>query len=196
MINYLFPIPLYNSKIENNTFLNLKENVLEYIENNKELFNTDNWNCNTKTNIFCDSDKKFLPDYLKNIIIEHTSRYIVESGFETSPFLIEDCWITLGEEGAYQELHDHLGSYKQQCHFSGVMYIETDMDSGGEFVISSPIDIMTKLLPKTENIPSEVHITPEESLLLMFPSWLKHGTLQYKSTNKKRISISWNIILI
>jgi len=195
MINNLFPTPIYYSSIESDVFKKLKKDTNLYIKNNIDLFKTNQWKCNTKTNIFCDNDKSFFPDYLKKLIIEHTSRYMVECGFKARPFLIDDCWLTLGEDGAYQELHDHLGSGTIANGFSAVLYISLEQNKGGEFVLQSPIDTLAKLLPESENelLAPQVHIEPQEGMIISFPSWLKHGSLQYNSVKKPRISISWNI---
>ena len=61
--------------------------------------------------------------------------------------------------------------------------------------MESPIDTLAKLLPESDNelLAPQIHIEPQEGMMVSFPAWLKHGSLQYKSTEKKRISISWNI---
>jgi uncharacterized protein (TIGR02466 family) len=195
MINNLFPTPVYYNKIDSDLLDKIKVNVFNYIKKNKKLFKTNQWKCNTETNIFCDEDKSFFPDYLKDLIIEHTSRYIVECGFKHRPFIVDDCWITLGGNGAYQELHDHMGAGTISNGFSAVLYISIEPNKGGEFIIQSPIDTLAKLLPESENdlLSPQIHIEPEEGMIISFPSWLKHGSLQYNSKKKKRISISWNI---
>jgi hypothetical protein len=70
-----------------------------------------------------------------------------------------------------------------------------EQNKGGEFVLQSPIDTLAKLLPESENelLAPQVHIEPQEGMIISFPSWLKHGSLQYNSVKKPRISISWNI---
>ena len=61
--------------------------------------------------------------------------------------------------------------------------------------MESPIDTLAKLLPESDNelLAPQIHIEPQEGMMISFPSWLKHGSLQYNSTDKKRISISWNV---
>lgn len=196
MINNLFTTPVYYSKIDEAVFTQLQIDTMEYIRDNQNLFTTNEWNCNTKTNIFCDRSKSFFPTYLNDLIIEHTSNFINEGEFINREFVVDDCWITLGEEGAYQEVHDHIGDGNSTNSFSGVLYVSIEENAGGEFVIQSPIDTLSKLLPKNTNdlLASQIHIEPTEGLILSFPCWLKHGTLQYKSNTKQRISISWNII--
>ena len=196
MVHNFFPTPIYHTKIDSEILSKLQKDVADYIESNTDLFKTTQWKCNTKTNIFCDEDKEFFPDYLKDLIIEHTSRYIVESNFKHQGFVVDNCWLTLGGNGAYQELHDHMGAGMPNNGFSAVLYISIDPNKGGEFVIQSPIDTLAKLLPESDNnlLSPQIHIEPEEGMMLSFPSWLKHGSLQYNSKKKKRISISWNII--
>lgn len=197
MINNLFPTPVFYTSIDSSDLKKLQKDIKKYIKDNDDLFKTEYWKCPTKTNIFCDEDRKFFPKYLEDIIILKTSEYMNECGFVHTPFNVDDCWLTVGEEGAYQEVHDHLGTGTFANGFSSVLYISIDEDDnvGGEFVIQSPIDILCKLLPvhKNELLAPQIDIQPQEGLMISFPSWLKHGSLQYNSKKKKRISISWNI---
>ena len=195
MVNHLFSTPIYFSQIDEKIHSKLQKDVLVYIKENSDLFKTNEWKCNTETNIFCDTDRKFFPDYLKELIVEHTSRYMVESNFLAKGFVIDDCWITVGGKGAYQELHDHLGAGSPTNGFSGVLYVSSNLENGGEFIMQSPIDTLAKLLPESENdlLAPQIDVQPKEGLIISFPSWLKHGSLQYNDTEKKRISISWNV---
>ena len=195
MVNNFFPTPIYSNKIDSELLTKIKVNLFEYIKENKDLFKTTQWKCNTKTNIFCEQGREFFPDYLKELILEHTSRYIVEGKFKHRPFIIEDCWVTLGGYGAFQELHDHMAAGVPTNGFSAVLYISIEPNKGGEFLLQSPIDTLVKILPESDNdlLSPQIHIEPEEGLLLSFPSWIKHGSLQYNSKKKKRISISWNV---
>lgn len=195
MINNLFPTPVYYTSIDEEILKTLQKDIKKYIKDNDDLFKTNQWKCNTETNIFCDESRKFFPTYLKDLIIKNTSHYMVECNFKPRAFLVDDCWITIGGDGGYQELHDHLGAGSSSNGFSGVMYISSSPDKGGEFVIQSPIDTLSKLLPESDNelLAPQIHIEPQEGLFISFPSWLKHGSLQYNDTKKKRISISWNI---
>jgi|11_taG_2_1085331.scaffolds.fasta_scaffold13073_5 uncharacterized protein (TIGR02466 family) len=196
MINNLFSTQIYDSKIDNDIFNKLKKDVLEYIDDNEKLF-VKNWQCDTLSNVFCEQNEKFLPSYLNELIINHTSKYIIEGGFTPSGFVIDNCWITLGGKGDFQEAHDHLGDVKgSQTTFSGVMYIQAEQNKGGEFFIDSPIDTLSKLLPTNNSNPSKISIPPQEGLLISFPSFIKHGSFIYNSNKKKRISISWNIKFI
>tara|TARA_Y100000389_G_scaffold98600_1_gene95265 strand:- start:1391 stop:1987 length:597 start_codon:yes stop_codon:yes gene_type:complete len=195
MINNLFSTPVYYTSIDEVITKRLQTDITKYIKDNDDLFKTNVWKCNTRTNIFCEDSREFFPQYLKDTIFKHTSEYMVECGFKPKPFFVEDCWITLGGEGAYQELHDHIGAGSATNGFSAVLYVSIDKDKGGEFVMESPIDVLAKLLPESENelLAPQIHIEPQEGMMISFPSWLKHGSLQYKSADKKRISISWNI---
>lgn len=195
MVNNLFATPIYFNQIDSKVHSKLKKDVEKYIKENSDLFTTNHWRCNTQTNIFCDEDRKFFPDYLEQLIAHNTSRYIAEADFVPQEFVIEDCWMTIGGEGAYQELHDHLDSSSTTSGFSGVLYVTSNEDKGGEFIMQSPIDILAKLLPESDNglLQPQVDVKPKEGLMVSFPSWLKHGSFPYEDKNKKRISISWNI---
>ena len=194
-IQNLFPTPIYFDRIDAELHHRLKADVYKYIKENDDLFNTNQWKCNTRTNIFCEVERKFYPDYLQDLILHHTSQYLVDGEFTTTKFSVDDCWMTIGTNGCYQEMHDHLGAGQPSNGFSAVLYVDLENDKGGEFVIDSPINTLVKLLPNNTNqeLAPQLHIQPKEGLLISFPSWLMHGTLEYTSTEVPRISISWNI---
>ena len=212
MINNLFPTPIYSNTIDSDTLKKLQTDINDYIKNNRNEFNLKAWNCNTETNILCEEEKSFFPKYLKDLIIQNTVSYFSQAGFKLSPFFISGCWLTLGGKGAFQDLHDHLDSTTQRDVFSGVMYISIDENSGGEFIIQSPIDTLVNLLPhsgieskserpeynksNTAKYKPRVLMNAKEGMFISYPSWLKHGSLDYRSDKKKRISISWNITLL
>ena len=67
MVNNFFPTPIYSNKIDSELLTKIKVNLFEYIKENKDLFKTTQWKCNTKTNIFCEQEREFFPDYLKEL---------------------------------------------------------------------------------------------------------------------------------
>ena len=102
MINNLFPTPVYYTSIDEEILKTLQKDIKKYIKDNDDLFKTNQWKCNTETNIFCDESRKFFPTYLKDLIIKNTSHYMVECNFKPRAFLVDDCWITIGGDGGYQ----------------------------------------------------------------------------------------------
>ena len=94
-IQNLFPTPIYFDRIDAELHHRLKADVYKYIKENDDLFNTNQWKCNTRTNIFCEVERKFYPDYLQDLILHHTSQYLVDGEFTTTKFSVDDCWMTI-----------------------------------------------------------------------------------------------------
>jgi uncharacterized protein (TIGR02466 family) len=185
-----FQIPIYQSSIDEDSFIQIKEDVNNFIENKKELF-TSTWDCPTlttfsihKTNI---SLIKSLNPTLISQIQSHTNQYFNQWGFENVPEVrIDDLWINISPPNSYQEVHHH-GSYL----FSGVIYINVDKDSG-DFWFINPLASEAILLRNPTIFGRSYNITPNNSSITIFPSWMQHRVSQNKS-NINRISISFNI---
>ena len=188
---YLFSTPLFQEQIDENIFLHLKQEVLEFIKNNPDNFKY-NWNCTTKSNV----DTGFVQDprseNLKNIILSSSKKFLNECGIKYKNILIEDLWINMALLGAHQESHNHL-TYTKNNVFSGVLYIAAN-DSSGNLILSSPNKINNNIFPPSNYSLDNVIITPQDGLLLSFPSYLIHEVCPNNS-NQTRISVSWNIYL-
>jgi len=101
-------------------------------------------------------------------------------------------WANLNRHGDYNRSHIHGGN-----HWSGVYYVEL-----GEAVADRPLSGAIEFIdPRPAvtvyDIPgipqlSTWTIRPEAGMMLMFPSWLRHGVLPYEGT-KERLTIAFNI---
>ena len=95
-------------------------------------------------------------------------------------------WVNISKKESYQEIHDH-GDYL----FSGTIYTNVDNYSGN-FVLQNPLSVENILMRDSNILSKSYSITPKNSMIVLFPSWMQHRVSQNKS-NIDRISISFNI---
>ncbi len=112
-----------------------------------------------------------------------------------------EMWANVNTPGAANQLHCHPGSF-----WSGVYYADAGGaeagDAGGELVLEDPrypTAYMTfpDLVFKTvdgEPMTSQVPVTPEAGLMVLFPSWLRHSVRTHGGT-RDRVSIALNLRL-
>jgi len=187
----LFPTPLYQEQIDKNILLSLKQEILKYIETDSDKFKS-NWNCNTKSNMGTGFEQDSRSKNLKNIILSSSKKFLNECEIKYKNILIEGLWINISPLGAHQESHSHITHTKNNV-FSGVLYIITD-DISGDLILNSPNKIHNNLFPPCKYSLDNMIITPQEGLLISFPSYLIHEVCPNNS-NQTRISVSWNIYL-
>lgn len=100
------------------------------------------------------------------------------------------------EDSLVIEPHQHLNA-----HLSAVYYLQTDTEAGGELTIhASPTHPMRYLAfspflkeARLTNMDA-AHYTPEQNMLILFPSSLEHEVSEYYG-NINRYSITYDIIL-
>lgn len=102
-----------------------------------------------------------------------------------------NCWANVNPKYASNKIHDHAN-----CLFSGVYYVKTPKDSGN-LMFYDPRSAKTFYKPLVSNFTAytadAVSHAAEEGLLLIFPSWLKHG-VEPNLSDEDRVSISFNYI--
>jgi|TARA_R100001530_G_scaffold127717_2_gene97028 uncharacterized protein (TIGR02466 family) len=97
-------------------------------------------------------------------------------------------WLNINRKGNSNTVHDHPESV-----LSGVFYIKVPKDSG-DLVFTN--DALLRFFPlRVNNYNSNNSqvwkFIPQEGMLYLFPSWLKHEVTPNNS-NKERISIAFN----
>ena len=104
---------------------------------------------------------------------------------------IGNMWANINPPGGYNKPHVHPNSA-----YSGVYYIKTQ-EGCGELVCNDPRPGIQTCMPMRRKgeppkyLWREVHITPKEGRLIIFPAWLWHCVEPNKS-NDVRISVSFN----
>lgn len=109
---------------------------------------------------------------------------------------ITSMWANSLGKSASIHVHAHSNSF-----FSGVWYpedVEIDAASnGGAIKFIDPVGTKYQLMPKVrghnEFNTGEIIMRPKKGMLLLFPSWLEHGTIPNRYAIQPRFSVSFNI---
>lgn len=106
---------------------------------------------------------------------------------------LSNYWINLNSKNDYNQLHNHPNS-----HISGVYYIEAHKNSGN--IVFQNHNLLasgfnnSNIFFNNPNFWTHYTIIPETYDLILFPSELLHFVTP-NNTNKKRISMAFNLIL-
>ena len=105
-------------------------------------------------------------------------------------YFITKSWVAYTEKGEHIASHDHGAS-----HFSFVYYVQIN-ENHSPLTFYEPTNrfYMPDATEWNEQNHQNVTINNEPGQLIVFPSWLKHGTQKTKETSP-RISISGDIIM-
>ena len=129
---------------------------------------------------------KKLPSF-KRKVFEITEKICRESKYRYDTLEITGMWANMLKKGDSHPPHTHSNNV-----LSGVYYLE----SGAPIQFFDPRPQASVLHPNLEyttfDNSSMMQFNSEKGIGLIFPSWLQHWV---PTTNKDRISISWNIIL-
>ena len=102
-----------------------------------------------------------------------------------------NCWANVNPKYASNKIHDHAN-----CLFSGVYYLQAPENSGN-LMFYDPREARTFYKPGVQNFTTytadAVAHAPVAGLLLIFPSWLKHG-VEPNLNDVDRVSISFNYV--
>ena len=156
--------------IESNCAAQLKKNLVE-----------------SKFNLFSKEDDIIFKT--KSFIGEELAKLVNELHSETCPYNITftDSWYHIGKRNSVHELHNH-----SNCSWCGVYYIQSGDKGSGATCFSNPasstyMDDGGRYLDRQ----AEVRMEPEDGLLLLFPSYLRHYQSLYTG-RKDRIVIGFN----
>lgn len=102
---------------------------------------------------------------------------------------IQNIWININPPGAYNHLHNHVGSV-----LSGVYYVESAEQQGGiqfERNDGAEYHIPENIVKETYYTCTRASYASKTNALYIFPGWLKHS-VQGNRSNTDRISVSFN----
>lgn len=126
-------------------------------------------------------------DRLMDTITEEVNFCADQVGLK--PLELYNVWLNINPPGAYNELHNHVGSV-----LSGVYYIEADPSQGNiQFERSDNADYHMPLdvAKHTYFTSTRASYASKTNALYVFPSWLKHS-VQGNTSRRDRLSISFN----
>lgn len=98
-----------------------------------------------------------------------------------------DSWFNITEKNQKHQMHIH-----PHHTISGVYYHQMKKEMGGIIFRNPNPFVANHLFPEGPTSPNMITFVPEEGTLILFPSWLEHGT-EDNQTDEDRISISFNI---
>jgi len=133
---------------------------------------------NKKFNNFFKQLKKELNIFLNNLNYKDVDYFITKS------------WVAYTEKGEHIAAHDHGAS-----HFSFVYYVLINKNHS-PLTFYEPVQrfYMPDATKWNEQNHQNVEISTNSGQLIIFPSWLKHGTKKTEE-NSPRISISGDVLM-
>lgn len=100
---------------------------------------------------------------------------------------IMNSWINIAEKGVNHDFHSHPGYT-----ISGIYYYRVSAEQGGlGFNNPNPI-VYNAGFPEGRTNPQSIELIPSDGDIVLFPSWLQHGTFE-NTSEEERISIAFNI---
>lgn len=203
IIEPLFSTPLYSSNlkltteekstIKNLDFRSCAKDAKEYNENHglKELKPTDAGYISNNLKVLDILELSNLKDQVQQHINYYAHKIV---GIDTAVrFLLTESWVMKHQKGDWAPLHSHSHSI-----FSGVLYIECDIDSGAINFVKN--NLIPTILPPVFDFEIEESnlfnqkvkkILPTEGELIIFPSHLDHN-VDVSNSNNDRYCIAFN----
>lgn len=137
-------------------------------------------------------------ELVKLIDNEAQEFFQLEFGLAPDNLYMSCMWANVQIDGCRHHAHVHPNSF-----FSGVIYLEMpdgpEVDPGMIFFVDPrPAKLMQQADYKKYNVLSDrsYGFKPQVGLMLIFPSWLEHGTDVCRiGLGNKRVSISFNYVL-
>lgn len=191
-LDSLFATPVQIIDVENDflcdryaTFL---ENLLEETLTEKSFSSL-----TTKDNLHEYEEFNSLVDLVQFQMIEYARDVI---GLEENSLKLCSMWSNIRNPGSKHHVHQHPNSY-----LSGVLYLKVpEEEEIGNIFFLDPRQAKNMMYGNYTKVTSMSERTwwykPKKGVMLLFPSWLEHGTEEYISDKKeKRISVSFNFML-
>ncbi len=186
-IHHLFPSALFAFRLKDYATLNAQ--LLESVYRLKEIdpgyaaSNVLGWH--SQGNLFELPELRPLKDLADAAVLEVSQAV----GYSDVQIKAANCWANINPQYASNKIHDHAN-----CLFSGVYYLKAPKDSG-TLMFYDPRSAKTFYKPLvstfTPYTADAIAHVAEEGLMLIFPSWLKHG-VEPNLSNEDRVSISFN----
>ena len=113
---------------------------------------------------------------------------LAEMNQGSAPFALQS-WINMHDRGGFNFLHMHEGSL-----LSGSFYLRVPPGSG-QFVFRDPRPavILGSVKGGVPNGHADIHLTPSDGLLVLFPCWMEHYVEPHDS-DEPRITIAFNAV--
>ncbi len=185
----LFPTALHVFRLHDYEALNQQLLALIYqlreVDPGYTASNILGWH--SKVNLF--ELQEFQP--FKSFVDQAIAEVTEPMGYEDVKIAPANCWANINPKYASNKIHDHAN-----CLFSGVYYVQTP-ENCGNLMFYDPRVARTFYKPAVQKYTAYTadaiaHVA-EAGLLLVFPSWLKHG-VEPNLSDGDRVSISFNYV--
>lgn len=170
--------------------------VKKIIENKEEgtTYSTTNKGECTPDDLHTREEFQPLVDFISPYVDSFAEEII---GIDPKDLTLSCMWSNTHYNGSKHQPHVHPNSF-----LSGVLYVSTDLNAKEKgnifFCDPRPAKDMVHADYITDSIFSDrdIWIEPRLGRLVLFPSWLQHGTHEYVTDSKlPRISIAFNYVL-
>jgi uncharacterized protein (TIGR02466 family) len=192
MLNYYFPVPIYIEAplVERSMFTEIDNALSNSVFKNDWQPDNDSakttFSKNGETNII----KKLQMKEFESFILEHATAYLnsTEQPINKDTLIISESWANTFEKEEVIGWHNH--GYQPNT-ISGVFYHKAPVGCG-RLKFKSPNPYTVSFPCHASNYNSIVNIDPELGMIVLFPSWIQHGT-EPNRTKETRISIAFNL---
>ena len=192
----LFSTPIKTVQVgSTELFRRMSDMVYIHLPPNYEKIVEGSGGCSTRDNLNKSDD--FIELY--TLIDTEMSKYFNDYlGINSDDVHMTCMWATIQQSGAKHSTHIHPNSF-----YSGVIYLNIPEEEGvvaGNISFIDPRQAKNMWVADWKKEHGLTHrawsIEPKTGLLILFPSWLEHGTDVYiTNTNEHRISLSFNYML-
>jgi uncharacterized protein (TIGR02466 family) len=126
---------------------------------------------------------------LLNTAITQAGQAALRDTMSTPPAFTLQSWINIHDRNGFNHLHMHEG-----CLLSGCFYLQVP-EGSGKLAFRDPRAGARHSLIKGNgaNAHMDVHLTPSDNLLVLFPAWLEH-LVEPHGADTARIAIAFNLI--
>jgi len=123
---------------------------------------------------------------LKKLITNKINNYADEFGIQRQS--ITNSWVNFQNKNSKLISHVHPGSS-----ISGVLYLKVDKNSSKIYFYNpNPYNVILRKKQHNINNYEYMFFQPEIGDLILFPSWLKHGSDVDENMSEERIALSFN----
>jgi len=189
----LFPTPVFEFDLSNRIdFSEIKKHVESYHEDYK----TD-WNKYTTHDLITTPDDLHMDKRFSGLmsLLDHYSRMVINKlNIKSDSYYFLGMWANTHRRCATHHSHQHPNSF-----LSGVVYVDVPEKSGGLY-FEDPRDAKALINYDYGDQPFSMfqsrawEFEPKVGKLIVFPSWLRHGTHPSDlADDEHRMSISFNI---
>jgi hypothetical protein len=181
---YPLGIQIYQSTI-NKEFYNF---LLNEYENNLDTYpkiyqNQNFWN-GTDYRFIKDENR----DYVQGQLLVHAKEYI-----KTDNLKLRDQWINIQGHEGFVPLHTHSGNISYVIYLKIPQYLLNYYGKRNNDIQYAEGAIDFIYGHKNSLFPDDLSLYPEQGMILMFPSEVRHYVYPFKDKESKRVSIAGNL---